>query len=112
MQSTPRTTGILTKVFCTSGSNLVILACTGNESSRGQTQNGVFFNLKLNFILSRSTCPNSNNRDLNQGILHLRSKFGDPGLNGNELSRGQARDYRRQMDGRIHRQTDAGNNNT
>ena len=39
-QSTPKTTGILTKVFSTSGLNLVALAWTGNELSRGQAQNG------------------------------------------------------------------------
>ena len=31
-----------------------------------------------------------NNRDLNQGILHLWSKFGGPSLNGDELLYGQA----------------------
>ena len=36
-QSTPKTIGILTKVFYTYGPNLVILACTGNELSRRQT---------------------------------------------------------------------------
>ena len=36
-QSTPKTIGILTKVFYTYGPNLVILAWTGNELSRGQT---------------------------------------------------------------------------
>ena len=36
-QSPPKTIGILTKVFYTYGSNLVILAWTGDELSRGQT---------------------------------------------------------------------------
>ena len=35
-QSPPKTIGILTKVFYTYGPNLVILARTGNELSRGQ----------------------------------------------------------------------------
>ena len=35
-----KTTGILTKVFSTSGPNLVALAWTGDELSRGQAQNG------------------------------------------------------------------------
>ena len=35
-QLTPKTIGILTKVFCSSGSNLVILAWTGDKLSRGQ----------------------------------------------------------------------------
>ena len=36
-QSPPKTIGILTKVFHTYGPNLVILAWTGDELSRGQT---------------------------------------------------------------------------
>ena len=36
-QSLPKTIGILTKVFYTYGLNLVILAWTGDELSRGQT---------------------------------------------------------------------------
>ena len=35
-QSTPKTIGILTKMFCMSGSNLVILAGTSHKLSRGQ----------------------------------------------------------------------------
>ena len=35
-QSPPKTIGILTKVFNTDGPNLVILAWTGDELSRGQ----------------------------------------------------------------------------
>ena len=42
-QWTPKTTGILHKVFSTSGLNLVALACTGDELSCGQAQNGVNF---------------------------------------------------------------------
>ena len=37
----PQTKGNLTKVFCTSGSNLVVLAWTDDELSHGQAQNGV-----------------------------------------------------------------------
>ena len=37
-QSLPKTIGILTKVFCTTGSNLVILAWTAGALSQGQTQ--------------------------------------------------------------------------
>ena len=50
-QSTPKTIEILTKVFCTSGPNLVVLARTGDELSHGQAQNGVNFDLKLNLTL-------------------------------------------------------------
>ena len=39
----PKTIGILTNVFCTSGPNLVILARMGDELWCGQAQNGVNF---------------------------------------------------------------------
>ena len=38
-QLPPKTIGILTKVFCSSGPNLVILAWTGDKLSRGQASN-------------------------------------------------------------------------
>ena len=82
-QSTPKTIGILTKVFCTSGPNLVVLARTGDELSHGQAQNGVNFYFEVKFDLegqgqSPGSIPPKNNRDLNQSLLHLWSKFGDP----------------------------------
>ena len=46
-QSNPKTIGILTKVFCTSGPNLVVLAWTGDELSHGQAQNGVNFDFEV-----------------------------------------------------------------
>ena len=48
------------------------------------------------------------NRDLNQGILHLWSKLGAPSLTGDQLSGGQARNWRTDTQ----TQSDAGNNNT
>ena len=50
-QSTPKTIGILTKVFCTSGPNFVVLAWTGNELLHGQAQNGEILTFKLNLTL-------------------------------------------------------------
>ena len=50
-RSAPQIIGILTKVFCTFGPNLVILAWTGDELSRGQAQNGVNFDFKFKFDL-------------------------------------------------------------
>ena len=90
-QSTPRTIKILTKVFCTAGPNLVVLAWTGYELS--QAQNGVNFDFEDKFDLEgrRSITPlppprkkknKKNNRDRKQGLLHLWSKFGDPSWNG------------------------------
>ena len=43
-QSSSKTMGILTKVFCTSGPNFVIQAWTGDEVWYGQSQNGVTLN--------------------------------------------------------------------
>ena len=57
---------------------------------------------------SRSILP-QNNRDLNQGLLHLWSKSGDPSLNGWWVI---ARTSSWLMHGRTHTQTDAGNDNT
>ena len=50
-QSPPKTTGILTKVFSTSGPNLVALAWMGDELARGQAQNGVNFDFEVKFDL-------------------------------------------------------------
>ena len=50
-QSNPKPTEILTKVFSTSGPNLVALAWTGDELSRGQAQNGVNFDFEVKFDL-------------------------------------------------------------
>ena len=48
-QSTPNMICILTKVFCTSGPNLVILAWTDDELSPGQAQNEVNFDFEVKF---------------------------------------------------------------
>ena len=53
-QSIPKLIGILTQAFCTFGPNLVILAWTGDELSRGQllcrqAQNGVTFDFGVKF---------------------------------------------------------------
>ena len=50
-QSAPQTTGILTKVFSTSGPNLVARVWTGDELSRGQAQNMVNFDFEVRFDL-------------------------------------------------------------
>ena len=46
-QSTPQTTGILTKVFSTYGPNLVAQAQTDEELSRRQAQNGANFDFEV-----------------------------------------------------------------
>ena len=81
-QSTPKTIEILTKVFCTSGPNLVVLARMDDELSHRQAQNGVNFDFEVKFDLEgQDQSPPKNHRYLNQGLLHLWSKFGDPSLN-------------------------------
>ena len=110
-QSPPNTTGILTKVFSTSGPNLVALAWTGDELSRGQAQNGVNFDFEVKFDLEGQ----GQSPPKTIGILTKVFYIYGPNLviladTGHELSRGQARDWR--TDGHTHRQTDAGNDNT
>ena len=51
VQSIPKTLEILTKVFCTSSPNLVVLPWTGDELSLGQAQNGVNFDFEVKFDL-------------------------------------------------------------
>ena len=110
-QSTPKTTGILTKVFSTSGPNLVALAWTGDELSRRQAQNGVNFDFEVKFDLEGQ----GQSPPKTIGILTKVFYIYGPNLvilaeTGHELSCGQARDWH--TDGHTHTQTDAGNDNT
>ena len=50
-QSILKTIGILTKLFCTSGPNLVVLAWMGNELWCGQAQNGLNADFEVKFEL-------------------------------------------------------------
>ena len=110
-QSIPKFIGILTQVFCTFGQNLVILAWTGDELSCRQAQNGVTFDFEVKFDLEGQ----SQSPPKTIGILTKVFYTYGPNLvilawTGDELSRGQASDYR--TDGRTDTQTDAGNDNT
>ena len=81
----PKTIGISTNVFWTSGPNLVILAWMGDELWCGQAQNGVIFLLWPYIWPSPPPPPpkkKKSNKDLQLGVLHPCSKFGDPSLNG------------------------------
>ena len=110
-QSPPKTTGILTKVFNTCGPNLVALAWTGDELSRGQTQNGVNFDFEVKFDLEgQGQSPPKTIGILTKVFYIYSSNLVILADTGHELSRGQARDWR--TDGHTHRQTDAGNDNT
>ena len=111
VQSTPKTIGILTKVFCTSGPNLVVLARTGDELSHGQAQNGVDFDFEVKFDVEGQSQSLLKTIGILTKVLYIY------GLNlvilawrGDELSRGQACDWR--TNGHTHRQTDTGNDNT
>ena len=79
---------ILTKLFCTSVPILVILAWIVHE---------LCLTLRVN-------------RDLNQGLLHLWSKFGDPSLNKSQVIAWTSNwliHTHGHMDTRTHRQTQA-----
>ena len=78
-QSIPQTIGISTKMLCTPGPNLVILAGMGvivRTSSTWRTF-GIFSQIWP--WMSRLIAP-QNNKNLNLGVLKLWSKFGDPSL--------------------------------
>ena len=62
--------------------NLVLLAWTSDELSRGETEKGKFY-FQIKFYLKVHGQLHQTNRDLNQGgfFLHLWSKFGHPSLN-------------------------------
>ena len=80
-------------------------------ASHGQAQNGVNFDFEVKFDLEgqgQSPPPppkKKNNRDLNQGLLHLWSKFGDPSLNGAQSHRADKQVIDAQTD--THTQTQA-----
>ena len=63
------------------------------DLSDKQPQNELKFNLKLNLALGGKANYPQNNKQLNQGVLHLWSKFGDFGLNGCHGACGQANDW-------------------
>ena len=110
-QSIPKLIGILTQVFCTFCPNLVILAWTGDELSCREAQNGVTFDFEVKFDLEGQ----GQSPPKTIGILTKVFYTCGPNLvilawTGDELSRGQASDYR--THGRTDTQTDAGNDNT
>ena len=99
-QSTPKTVGILTKVFCTSGPNFVVLAWTGDELSHAQAQNGVNFDFEVKYDFEdqgQSPPPKT------IGILTKVFYIYGPNLvilaeRGHELSRRQAKGWRTHTD--------------
>ena len=73
---------ILTVLRCLFGPNLVILAWTadGVMVRKSSKWGKIWLSSSILPWRSRSIIP-KNNRDLNQGVLHLWSKFADPSLN-------------------------------
>ena len=73
---------ILTVLRCIFGPNLVILAWTadGVMVRKSSKWGKIWLSSSILPWRSRSIIP-KNNRDLNQGVLHLWSKFADPSLN-------------------------------
>ena len=110
-QSIPKLIGILTQVFCTFGPNLVILAWTGDELSCRQAQNGVTFDFEVKFDLeSQGQSPPKTIGTLTKVFYTYGTNLVILAWTGDELSRGQASDYR--THGRTDTQTDTGKNNT
>ena len=110
-QSTPKTKEILTKVFCTSGPNLVVLAWTGDELSHGQAQNGVNFDFEVKFDLEgQSQSPQKTIGILTNVFYTFGPNLAILDWTGPELSRGQASDWRTYWHTPTH--TDAGDDNT
>ena len=109
-QSTPKTTGFLTKVFSTSGPNLVALAWTVDELSREQAQNGVNFYFEVKFDLEgQGQSPPKTIRILTKVFYTYGPNLVILAWTGDELSRGQT--WWR-TDWRTDGLTDAGNDNT
>ena len=114
-QSTPKTIGILTKVFCTSGPNLVVLAQTGDELSHGQAQNGVNFDFEVKFDFEgQGQSPPKTIGILTKVFYTFGPNLAILAWTGPELSRGQASDWRTDWHThtRTHPHTDADDDNT
>ena len=94
-QSTFKTNDILTKVFCTSGPNLVVLSRTGDELSHGQAQNGVNFDFQVKFdLVGQGQSPPKTIGILTKVFYTFGPNLAILAWTGAELSRGQASDWR------------------
>ena len=90
----------------------------GDELWSGQAQNEVNFDFEVKIDLEgqgqlppppKKKKKKKNNRDLNQDLLHLWSKFGDPSLNGSQVI---ARTSKWLTHTHTDTHTDAGDDNT
>ena len=114
-QSSPKLAGIWTVLRCIFGWNLEIVTSIGGELWYAQAQNGVNFDFGVQFDLEgRIQSPPKTIRILTKVFYTYCRNLVILAWTGVELSRGQASAYRahRRTDGRTHRQTDAGNDNT
>ena len=103
-QLLPKTIGTLTKLFCTSSPNLVVLDWTGDELSRGQAQNGVNFDFEVKFDFEgQGQSPSETIRILNKVFYTYGPNLVILAWMGDELSH-------RQTWRRTDWRTDAGNN--
>ena len=110
-QSSPKLVGIWKVLRCIFVSNLEIVTSIGGELWHGQAQNRINFDFGVQFDLE------GHNQSSHKTIGIFTKVFYISGSNlvilavmGDELSRGQARDWCR--DRHTHRQTEAGNDNT
>ena len=106
-QLSPKLVGIWTVLRCIFVPNMEIVTSIGGELWHGQAQNGVNFDFGVQFDLIKCHDQSSHKTI---GILTKIFYISGPNLvilaeTGDELSRGQARDWRR--DGHTHRQTQA-----
>ena len=112
-QSSPKLVGIWTVLRCIFVPNLEIVTSIGGQSWHGQAQNGVNFDFEIKFDLEgQSQSPLKTIGILTKVFYTYGPNLVILAWTGDELSRGQASAYRTQTDGRTHRQTDAGNDNT
>ena len=82
-QSSPKLVRIWTVIRCIFVLNLEIVTSIGGELWHAQNQNGVNFDFGVQFDLEgHDQSSHKTIGLLNQGLLHLWSKFGDPSSNG------------------------------
>ena len=109
-KSTHKTTGILSKVFSTSGPHLVALAWTGDDLSCGQAQNGVNFDFAVMFDLEgQGQSPPKTKGFLTKVFYAYAPNLVILAWTGDELLRRQTWWW---TDGWTDWRTDAGNDNT
>ena len=112
-QSSPKLVGIWTVLRYIFVPNLQIVTSIGGGLWHAQAQNGVNFDFGVQFDLEgQGQSPPKTIGILTKVFYTYCSNLVILAWTGVELSRGQASTYRTQTDGRTHRQTDAGNDNT